>query len=477
MIQEFEPSELNRLNAIKETRIKDKLNLKANSKDDAINYINAQIMALNNKRELEFNNKVSELKNQIDGITKDILLEEHKIQTERDAKTASVRNEISIVYSEISSNNLQIENYKKYISKYERDIESYINEARDGRTQKRDLSVKLVATQSRTYDSYITCPHCHESFPISEEGKLQFERDKEEDLANIRRNIERLENKDKELKEKVYKLNEECAAGTAEMEKLIKINEDLKLEHSQLESKLNSLMNEHIDTSVLDALRNKKIELEVEYRDIKFNFNKYDDEIKMLEANRRDLINNNEESIKLELRAIEDSLQDLEDKIAMQYVERSRWESKRQYEQALTATLKELNDVDAVRTKIVQFIQKRIQLLNERAYKKTGIKFIMAEANLSDGSIKEQTVCYATVNGIPFKDVNTAKKIEVGVNFIAKLKEIAVNDFGVKFNKLPVLLDKLESFDPSQRKVESFPTYQLFGTAVSSNEGIEIVNL
>ena len=130
-----------------------------------------------------------------------------------------------------------------------------------------------------------------------------------------------------------------------------------------------------------------------------------------------------------------------------------------------------------MRTKIVHFIQKRIQLLNERAYKKTGIKFIMAEANLGDGTIKEQTVCYATVNGIPFKDVNTAKKIEVGVNFIAKLKEIAVNDFGVKFNKLPVLLDKLESFDSSQRKVESFPTYQLFGTAVSSNEGIEIVNL
>ena len=476
-VEEFDPTELNRLNALKEARIKDKLNLKATSKDDAINEINAQIMEYKNKRELEFNAKISELKIQIDSTTKDILLEEHKIKTEQDVKTASVRNEIATVFSEIHSNNIQIENYQKYISNYESDIERYVNEARDGRNQKRDLAVKLAAVQSRTYDSYITCPHCHESFPLSEEGKTQFELDKEQDLADIRRKIERLEVKDKELKEKVYKLTDESAAGKAEMEKLITINEELKLEHSQLENKLNSLMDEHVDTSVLDALRNKKIELEVEYRDFKFNFNKYDDEIKILEANRRDLINNNEESIKLELRAIEDALQDIEDQLSAEYVKRSKWTSKVEYDKALTECVKKLNDIDSMRTKIVHFIQKRIQLLNERAYKKTGIKFIMAEANLGDGTIKEQTVCYATVNGIPFKDVNTAKKIEVGVNFIAKLKEIAVNDFGVKFNKLPVLLDKLESFDSSQRKVESFPTYQLFGTAVSSNEGIEIVNL
>ena len=72
------------------------------------------------------------------------LLEEHKLQSERDVKTAATRNEIATVFSEIHSNNIQIENYQKYINNYESDIERYVNEARDGRNQKRDLAIKLA---------------------------------------------------------------------------------------------------------------------------------------------------------------------------------------------------------------------------------------------------------------------------------------------------------------------------------------------
>lgn len=475
-VEEFDSTKLDRLNKLKEERISDKVKLKNRQLDASINDINIEISNLKNKRDLDQQAIQNEIQMKLNDVNKDIELECNKLDAAFKEKTTDLKIEIATLENEINSNEMQITNYEKYIAKYDKDINSYIELAKQGRVQKADYSIKLAAIQGKSYDNYITCPHCLESFPLSEEGKAQFERDRANDIQYFRSLIENLQKKDEEYKKMVMDATTEKNAVKVEKDKLFITTEELKKSLENKKKLLSDISHEPEDTSKVDELKNKKAELEHLLYEAKYNFTTYDSDIRALEKKRSDLVMNSEESIKLEIRAIDDVLLDIEDELSAEYVKRSKWAQKQEYQSALDQNVKQLNDVEATRCKIVHFIQKRINMLNERAYQKTGIRFVMAEANLGDGTIKEQTVCYATVNGVPFKDVNTAEKIKVGVNFIAKLKEIAVNDFNVKFNKLPILMDKLECFD-SVKKIELLPAYQLVGTAVNECELIDIVCL
>lgn len=475
-VEEFDSTELDNLNKLKESRIKDKVNIKGSKIDEALNQVNNELTNLIAKRDLEWKAVINELELKKQEIDNAITLESDKLSLAFKEKTGDLRLDIQCIKHEIESNQVQIKNYEDYYNKYNNDIESYKNEAKNGRELIRDYSIKLAAVQVRSYDNYITCPHCNESFPLSEEGKKQFEIDKENDVNHYRSLIERCQSKDGELKNKVLAALSERDAVKVEQDKLINVNEALIKELNEKEEQLHKLSIEPVDTSVIDALEQDCINIIHEIDNAKLHFPKYEEEIRVLTKKRHDIINNNDEAVKLELMAIDEALLDIEDKLSAEYVKRSKWAEKVDYQKRLEVLITELNNTEALRAKVIQFVQRRINLLNERAYKKTGIKFVMAEANLGDGSIKEQTVCYATVNGVPFKDVNTAKKVEVGVNFIAKLKEIAMNDFGAKFNKIPVLMDKLECFD-SVDKISKLPAYQLVGTAVNSSESIDIISI
>jgi hypothetical protein len=89
----------------------------------------------------------------------------------------------------------------------------------------------------------------------------------------------------------------------------------------------------------------------------------------------------------------------------------------------------------------------------------------MLEENLSNDGVKE--VCYATVNGIPFKDVNTATKIKYGIKFIEKMKEL------LGHNSLPILADRMEGID-SFDTIKNLTQEQLICTRVSDEEVITI---
>ena len=105
-------------------------------------------------------------------------------------------------------------------------------------------------------------------------------------------------------------------------------------------------------------------------------------------------------------------------------------------------------------------------MINEKATEKTGIKFVMLEENITNDSFKE--VCYATVDNIPFKDVNTAKKLKYGVQFIEKMKEL------LGHNELPILADRMEGID-SLDKIKNLSQEQLICTRVSNEAVITIL--
>lgn len=113
-----------------------------------------------------------------------------------------------------------------------------------------------------------------------------------------------------------------------------------------------------------------------------------------------------------------------------------------------------------------------ISKLNKKATEKIGIEFVMLEENLTNENLNP--VCYAIIDGVEFKSVNTAKKLEVGIKFIERLKEIAIEEFEVPKNSLPILTDKLEGIAHLE-KVKNLTNEQLIGTRVSCEKVITIL--
>ena len=95
----------------------------------------------------------------------------------------------------------------------------------------------------------------------------------------------------------------------------------------------------------------------------------------------------------------------------------------------------------------------------------------MIEENLGNDNVKE--VCYATYEGVPFANLNTARKYEIGISFIEKAKNIAAS-LGAGHNDLPILADKFEGID-SIDKIKNLTTEQLICTRVSDQEEITIL--
>ena len=476
-IEFFNPSTLQELNEKKSRLIGDKTRLKDSNVNPKIQEIESEIQKLKLEKRSEFERVNSEITLEIKRLNQSISLEKNKINEYKENKLTKVKADISLLEHEVKSNEEQVAIYNKYISKYDKEINYFIEEAKKGRQAKNDYAVKLVAVQGSHYNNYITCPHCNESFVASEIDKQRFEEDRTSRLNSIKKSIQELQLKDVGLKDKVVKVTEERDAAKHEVHVLTERIKALKEKLGLCINEKVRIENEPVDTSVMDSLyaelanakRREAEHISTQYCVIP--------ELEELQMKKQELIDNSEETIKLQIRTIDDDLLDIEDKLSLEYVKRSKWAEKEQYKGNLKTNQKKWNEVESIRGKIITFIQKRIQLLNERAYKKTGIKFIMAEANLGDGTIKEQTVCYATVDGVPFKDVNTAKKIEVGIQFINTLKQIAFNDFGNAINQFPILVDRLECFD-SLIKIKSLDTQQLIGTRVTDNGNrIEMMEL
>jgi hypothetical protein len=96
----------------------------------------------------------------------------------------------------------------------------------------------------------------------------------------------------------------------------------------------------------------------------------------------------------------------------------------------------------------------------------------MLEENLTNDGITE--CCYIVdENGIPFKDINTARKTEMGIRFIEMCKKVAVG-LGASENTLPILVDRFEGIDDIN-KIAKLTTNQLICTRVSMDEKLTII--
>ena len=163
-----------------------------------------------------------------------------------------------------------------------------------------------------------------------------------------------------------------------------------------------------------------------------------------------------------------------------QLLEAKRQEEMKQYDsvrkQDLQAkredAIKTLNNHEEQLSIINQFIHKSIELCNAKAKALTGFEFVMLEETLSD-TVKE--VCYMLVDGVPFKNVNTSRKLLIGTQFIKRVKEILYKQ-GINKNDLPILADKLETISNATlgKYNDLFNDIQFITTKVTEGKEIKV---
>lgn len=408
--------------------------------------------------------RVEENRKQVED-KKKMLKEQAELELEK--ATSGVSKELDTLYAERDKLDLEIEKMDDSIKAYNKAVDSqntlmqqYITLAKKMVNLKNDLAIKLEIARTSEFKGLVTCPVCGCEFAANEDELKHFEEHKKEQVESLIKQIEEAETNRLSYKEEYDKaktLRDEA------MQAIYSAQSNLAFvisKKTELEPKIKELENKPIDTSKVHELNMKMAELDTAL-DVTKDYQK----VSELKAKVETLKKADALKIQDEVDNINNQITELNLKISQEYVKKSKAAEKIEYETNLKAIQTKLNDSESLLARCNSLIQKMISLINQKATEKTGLTFVMLEENLSNDGIKE--VCYATVDGIPFKDVNTAKKIKYGIKFIEKMKEI------LGHNNFPILADRLEGID-SPETIKNLTNEQLICTRVSQEEEITI---
>lgn len=459
-IEEYDSSVLKGLTNEYETLIAKRTTIKNGGANPQIIEFEKRIEAI----KAAIQTKVAEHQNSVSEKKK--MLEEQKV-LELEKATSKTRKELEPLYiereklnHEIERMNASIESYTSTYNTQANLMAQYITMARNLTTKKNDLAVKLDVLRNSQYKGMISCPVCGSLFPASKEDLEAFEEHKASEIESMMNEIQKAE-KDKESYkveyDKAKDLRDEALQTVEECKVNLKVAQD-RIEEINRQCKILEL--QPVDTSAVEELDKRIAALS-----LSADVTKEYEQVSALKLKVDELKNADALKIQDSINEIEMQITEVNSKISEEYVKQSKYKERIEYEANLKATQTKLNDTESLLARCNKLIQTMINKINQKATEKTGLNFVMLEENLTNDGIKE--VCYATVDGVPFKDVNTATKIKYGIKFIEKLKEI------LGHNDFPILADRLEGID-SVEAIKALTNEQLICTRVSNEEVITI---
>ncbi len=471
-VEEFNESELEALLAKRDDLMFQKKNITSGKYDDEIRELSFKIQSLEQELKNKIATETCKLELDIKSCQSKRGMAEAKIKASKENATHDLLIQEKSLLEQIKSIETSIKYYNDTVSKLDKEIENLKNKAKDNFKSKNDAVVKLNVVMGSSYKNYITCPHCGESFPASEDDYNRYENNRREEINRIKKNIEDFNKSNDKLKMEFEDAKINKAKALSEYDSASKelgqANETLASVRKQIVDAASI----QYDTSELESIDVEIAKLNTKKSNIAYSFAEEENEIENLKNKKIQLELGNTESINIQLLAIEDSLYPIETEIEALYIKKSKWAEKSNKEAKHTAILKEFNDNEYLLSQLNEFIQAMIRQINKKATDKTGIDFVMLEENITNENISE--VCYARVDGVPFKDLNTSRKVEVGIKFIERCKAIAEKDFGSTHNNLPILADRLEGIDTIE-KIKGLTTEQLICTRVSTEDTITIL--
>ncbi len=439
--------------------------------------INKKTALENNTSNIDYNNQIKELRNKKELF---IAFEHSKIMAELavlgEKKKRLKNNADSSQNEELKAINAKIQNLGEKLTALNELKKSYSSSKVNCRTDaieakknvdellhKREaLEINLKEINKRVFVGYVTCPDCGKVFVADESALVLFNKQKQDDTENIKDQIAKIEISIKE-KEKFFNEAYEKGIEAKKQEEAQeeKINE-IKTEIEALNLEKTKVAAKPVDTSKIKEIEDQITELQ----NRKIDTSNYDLEIEKLTQKMSNLNNTNSSEYLAEIETLSSNIEDIEAQIKEQYTIEAKEKSRKETIAKQDEIIFKLNEIDHLLELVNGFIHTKIKYMNQKAKELTGLEFVMLEENISNDGVKE--VCYPTVDGVEFSNVNTSQKLAVGIKFIHKLKEILGS------NDLPILADRLEGFDDIE-KIKAITTEQMICTVVGNKEQKEIV--
>lgn len=447
------------------------------------------------KQKQEINNKIYSLKNNTSDVVEDYKKQINDIRHEKELfvsnesskivsqlavlnekKKQAVNNANNNKNEELKAINSQIQNKSELLITLNASKNAYsltkINCRNDAVETKRsveellskrkNLEVTLNEINKRVFVGYVTCPECGKVFVGDESALILFNKQKQNDIDNINNQLADIEITIKQKEkffDEVYKKGQEAKLHEEEQDAKIL---EIKAEIDNLNNQKSDIAAMSVDTSKIKEIEDQITELQ----NRKIDTSNYDLEIEKLTQKMSNLNNTNSSEYLVEVETLSSNIEDIEAQIKEQYIIEAKEKSRKETIAKQDEIIFKLNEIDHLLELVNGFIHTKIKYMNQKAKELTGLDFVMLEENISNDGVKE--VCYPTVDGVEFSNVNTSQKLSVGIQFIHKLKEILGS------NDLPILADRLEGFDDIE-KIKAITTEQMICTVVGNKEQKEIV--
>ena len=383
------------------------------------------------KMNLEKSLKLTELENQIK-------TERERIENEKQNRSKDLILDKGKLETELKSQQDILEAYKVSLNNITRSLEASSTTGKNLVEQQKETMVKLNAAKDSQYTDTVTCPMCSYSFVADPIALATWEANKQGEVTRLSGLLERLQNQVKEQSQIFKQLKQQKEDTQRQIDLVQEKVTNLATSINTINTRILANNELPIDMCTIYQLEEKKANLS----NSNINTSEFDTQIEELKRKLYDLENNSNEVVNTKLMDLDNEISALELEKQEINIEKAKWLTKLDLNRKHDEALKVRNDHEAELEIINAFIHKQIEMCNHKAYEKTGFKFVMLEENLSNDQVKE--VCYLTVDGVPFANVNTSRKLMIGTIFINKIKDI-LETMGTPRNSLPILCDKLES--------------------------------
>lgn len=286
-------------------------------------------------------------------------------------------------------------------------IENKTQEAENLRTEWRKENEKVL------YENDLICPVCGRFYDEDKIAtiKANFNQEKA-------KNLQEISVKGHKVKDELAKAQSNMAGMENEKERLMKDIEVYKARLAQLPTEMPDFSERIATDPSIEALNKDIAELESELA--------------------KEVLPTMDEELVAEKKDLEANIEYCTKVLALKEVDEANRKRIAELEESLSAGNEELTRLEGIEFSIQQFGKRRINLIEDRINGMFKVvSFKMFNTQINGG---EEETCEAMVNGVPFKDLNHASKINAGldiINALSKFEDVSA----------PVFIDNAEAIN------------------------------
>ena len=418
--------------------------------ENEITRLGLELEQKRNSKKLEYQAKINLLESDKHNYTSNY--EKAKFEASRGIIEAinNLQNTLFTNKTELAEISYSIGSVEQNIRKSDFDIKNY----QDRLT---DLSVKLGNSMNDS-DTMI-CPICGSSIELHKE-------EHENEIARLTEEITKLENDIATLEQAKANYNKELETYNAKKTELEILVNSQTNELAELKAQKITTESQFKPDDEIEKINRDIFEYQEKMRNINLEFETENKAINDLIEKKNITLMDSQKTINEESQKLDAEIQVLDEAIKKEYEDRHDFEIKVEKQKLFDVITSQYNDTEKLLTRLNDFIQAMCSMINDKAKEITGFNFVMIENNLTNDGITE--TCYVVdENGVPYKDINTARKVEMGIKFIDVVRKRNINT-------LPILVDRLEGIDDI-KKIGRFTTQQIICTRVSMDENITVI--